>query len=368
MKEAEKVAVAKRLLGAVSAMKAEKQSGAKVRLVGEVIRILASLGVSTKPKSIYSDITESPEKAIAAIQSLMDGSDESTIYGAKLAGFALTKHDKFGQESDNVKVLWDIARSMPNADLDVIMQRAISRGEVVVKALADDVQQAKAVIDDYNNQKRSDDFSIFDTEFGRNFLSGLDEESAQHATNLMDAIEKLQEFEKRGITYNGNGSESDLQEYKNLRTKFSNLYLMLNKLMDSKGDTRSLNMLQTKYRVKKEAEQKAFDNAYGIVAAKSTVSDQQANEWASKQVITKTAKSRLSRNGYKEADIRRDMAEFYRFTNGRVKAFTVDSNGGKRAHTNSIGNMSEKPLINIDTNFNKQILWHEMAHHIETDP
>lgn len=50
----------------------------------------------------------------------------------------------------------------------------------------------------------------------------------------------------------------------------------------------------------------------------SKISFEQADSWASNQVIEKSAITRLKKMGYPESDIRRDMAEFYLITGGNL--------------------------------------------------
>ncbi|SFL23978.1 hypothetical protein SAMN05216302_104613 [Nitrosomonas aestuarii] len=99
----------------------------------------------------------------------------------------------------------------------------------------------------------------------------------------------------------------------------------------------------------------------------SKVTQEQAESWAGAQKITKSALTRLKKLGYAEVDIRRDMAEFYRITGGKLRQIIIDNNGSRRANTNGIGSV-EDTVIYPDSRFNKTVLWHEMAHHLEADP
>ncbi|MGZ8220081.1 MAG: hypothetical protein ACXWT0_00385 [Methylobacter sp.] len=99
----------------------------------------------------------------------------------------------------------------------------------------------------------------------------------------------------------------------------------------------------------------------------SPVTQEQAEDWANKQTIDKTSKSRLSKMGYKEADIRRDMAEFYRITRGKLRNIAIVSNGSRRANAGNIGHF-EFNEVRPGSRFDKEVLWHELAHHLEADP
>jgi hypothetical protein len=99
----------------------------------------------------------------------------------------------------------------------------------------------------------------------------------------------------------------------------------------------------------------------------SPVTQEQADQWASAQVIDKTSIAKLSKRGYKHADIRRDMAEFYRISGGKLRNIAITSNGSRRANASGIGE-AEDTAIHPGQRFDKEVLWHELAHHLEADP
>ena len=100
----------------------------------------------------------------------------------------------------------------------------------------------------------------------------------------------------------------------------------------------------------------------------SSVSPEQAKAWAAKQTITTAAKNRLKKMGYPVDAAIADMAEFYRLTNGRITTVKIDSKGQKRANATAIGAHGEMGVINLGSSFDKRVLFHELAHHIEADP
>lgn len=104
------------------------------------------------------------------------------------------------------------------------------------------------------------------------------------------------------------------------------------------------------------------------VVQSSPVDEKQADTWARDQVITPAAKSRLRKMGYAPEQVVKDMAEFYRFTRGRVEKLRIDTKGDKRANTVGVGAHGQPGVIWIDGDFDKRTLWHEMGHHIEADP
>lgn len=113
-----------------------------------------------------------------------------------------------------------------------------------------------------------------------------------------------------------------------------------------------------------EVGRKALDS----MMAQASITTEQAQEWAQSQEITKTAAARLKKLGYPIEQVRADMAEFYRFTGGRVSKVKVDSKGDKRANATKIDSHGTSGAINLGSAFDKRVLWHELAHHIESDP
>jgi hypothetical protein len=99
----------------------------------------------------------------------------------------------------------------------------------------------------------------------------------------------------------------------------------------------------------------------------SPVTQQQAEAWAAGQIITPAAAARLRKQGYDPKKFRADMAEFYRLTGGRLAKVKVDSKGDRRANATGIHGHNSS-VINLDGNFSKRVLFHELAHHLEADP
>lgn len=98
----------------------------------------------------------------------------------------------------------------------------------------------------------------------------------------------------------------------------------------------------------------------------SSVSQEDARVWAESQEITKTAVNRLRADKYPVEKLRADMAEFYRMTNGRIGRVTIASTGKSRASADEIHGESVA-VIDIGSDFGKRVLWHELAHHLESD-
>lgn len=99
----------------------------------------------------------------------------------------------------------------------------------------------------------------------------------------------------------------------------------------------------------------------------SKVTQEQADSWANSQIIEKSALTKLKKMGYQESDIRRDMAEFYRITGGKLRQVRIETDGSRRANAAGIGHFEDN-VIRPGSRFNKSVLWHELAHHLEADP
>ena len=104
------------------------------------------------------------------------------------------------------------------------------------------------------------------------------------------------------------------------------------------------------------------------VVESSPVTPEQAQAWASEQVIDDNAKAKLRKLGYKPEDVVRDMAEFYRLTGGKASAIRIGIDGGRRANAVGITDRLGEKVINLGSRFNKTVLFHELAHHLENDP
>lgn len=99
----------------------------------------------------------------------------------------------------------------------------------------------------------------------------------------------------------------------------------------------------------------------------SPVTAEAAAAWAAAQEITPNARARLKANRYPVEQVRKDMAEFYRLTCGRLGSVTLTSARKHRASASEIHGHGSS-IIKMGRDFNKRVLWHEMGHHLEADP
>lgn len=148
---------------------------------------------------------------------------------------------------------------------------------------------------------------------------------------------------------------------------YKEYYDFLDEVMAPVGDARNEVIL---------AERKKASNAFARVGVKliatvmnaSPITPDAAALWAKAQEITPPAVARLRKIGYPLEKVRADMAEFYRFTAGRVATVRIHSNGSRRANATDIEAHGKVGTIHLDASFDKRVLWHELAHHMEADP
>lgn len=99
----------------------------------------------------------------------------------------------------------------------------------------------------------------------------------------------------------------------------------------------------------------------------STVTEAQATAWAAAQEISPSGRAKLKKLGYDPKQVRADMAEFYRLSGGRLAAIKIRASRSQRASAGEIHG-PKTSVINLGQHFNKRVLFHEMAHHVEADP
>lgn len=159
------------------------------------------------------------------------------------------------------------------------------------------------------------------------------------------------------------------EQYEALGDKQADLYELI---VQYNGQLRALYQEKRIAREKRVAEvrQELAEIGKHIIApllSASSVTQEQADSWAKNQVIDKSARAKLAKQGYPEADIRRDMAEFYRITGGKLRDVAIVTDGSRRANAGNIGHF-EFNEIRPGSRFDKEVLWHEMAHHLEANP
>ena len=228
-------------------------------------------------------------------------------------------------------------------------------------------------IDAFEHFKAAGDVFSFDSEIVTYVTNEIKTLSAANPTNDHDTAREIQLLQDQydsvaqemGESWNtGFDEETGFPKefYRKLEEKRNSLFNQIRELGLKKYTDKDSKI--------KELTEKITPTGQGFIDTLTNISkvtQEKADSWAAAQTITKSAKTRLGKLGYKEADIRRDMAEFYRITGGKLRHIVLDSNGKKRAHATGIGHF-EDTVIYPGSRFNKTVLWHEMAHHLEVDP
>lgn len=338
-------------------------------------------GILSLPSSMLN-IIESPTLTYETLTKLLeeDNSEEAKIYAYDIAKMALIKHQKGGGDyvGDVVK-LRTLAEELKKHDISKIAERSVSKGKEIIESFDYEIQELNNDISDFFNRPAN----AFELNFEK--LEEIAKTSNKDIKSLLntlsDTAKKLIDLRSQGrIDVNGYFLDRRDRIDEDRSLDFKIFHKILNMIRnDGKvgsiggkskklGVNFSINSLFLDY---KELEIKAENlskKIISIIESKSTISEKEAEIWANSQSIDNEVVKAL-KGYYNESDIRKDMAEFYRLSNGKVKAFDIKiSNGSKRAHTLGVGNLDEKPVIYLgDKGLDKRVLWHEMAHHIETD-
>lgn len=117
-----------------------------------------------------------------------------------------------------------------------------------------------------------------------------------------------------------------------------------------------------------EAVREEGEAILAAIAAASPVTHEEAKTWADQQQVDDATLKKLKRLGYDRDAIFQDMADFYRLTGGKCSAIRLSSDGGSRANAVGVGTRLGEKIINVGTRFNRTVLFHELAHHLENDP
>ncbi|WP_347361774.1 hypothetical protein [Vibrio vulnificus] len=113
---------------------------------------------------------------------------------------------------------------------------------------------------------------------------------------------------------------------------------------------------------KKRIGTELMSSVYDSLLAHSSVSQEEADLWATHQEISASAIARMRKSGYPESEVRRDMATYYRLLNGRLDNVRLVTTGSKRASA-----IINTATIDIDHDFDRRTLFHEMSHLLEAD-
>lgn len=193
-------------------------------------------------------------------------------------------------------------------------------------------------------------------------IQGLTETYKTTDTALMERVEWLRSQVRQSLATNADVA-AVVEERAVLREKYLAEFNASKAALDDLNATFNADRAERAAALLREDGQ-AVRNA---IFAASPISEEQATEWASRQIIDKDALAKLARQGYKREDVYRDIAEFYRMSGGKSSAIRISA-GGKRANAVGVETRTDEKVVNLGTHFNKTVLFHELAHHLENDP
>lgn len=130
--------------------------------------------------------------------------------------------------------------------------------------------------------------------------------------------------------------------------------------------------LEANYKAQKEriqAEKIAMAKSVkDAVFAQSTVSYEDAEKWITDKVtITKAVTSKMKKNGITPEKFNQDLKDFFVITNGRLGKIKIDTKNHQRAYASGTTTHESEGFVMLDNDFSQRVLWHELAHHLESD-
>lgn len=361
----EKIKLSAALASAVKALSAEQTALSRVKRTSEVARILAKLGAGAKDQE--------PVKKRSLHFSLADKETSSESLTNYLSG--------------SIK---ELPSALTAFEMETVGELAGIVGNHYIAATA---------MRDANNitQKEEAKLAVFAEMSSRGVKVGIDAEvilrKSKEASDALkndgnpeyvaaqEAIRKLNdvfrahsaELQKRigeeiALLSKGQSERSDLEfmeaELSEMHDKYRRDYSVLDKA--STDAIKEQKIRRAKLAIDQFKEEGGA--VIAAVAASSPISEEQASGWAANQVIDDNAKAKLKRLGYKPEDVVRDMAEFYRITGGKASAVRISIDGSRRANATGVSTRLDEKVINLGAHFNKTVLFHELAHHLENDP
>ena len=139
------------------------------------------------------------------------------------------------------------------------------------------------------------------------------------------------------------------------------------KLKASLFDDLEANYQAQKNRIAAEkiAMARAVKNA---VIDQSTVTQEDAEKWiAEKVTITQAVINKMKKNGITPEKFHQDLKDFFVITNGRLGKIKIDTKNHQRAYASETTTHATEGFIMLDNDFSQRVLWHELAHHLESD-
>ena len=116
--------------------------------------------------------------------------------------------------------------------------------------------------------------------------------------------------------------------------------------------------------LKKIAAKQIHEKVIAHLLSKSPVTEEQATAWIDQNAIMdKNAIAKARKAGYDPKDAKKDLADFYRITGGRLPRLEYITTRNARSMA---GHWTGK--LYVGSNFGKRTFFHELAHLLEEDP
>lgn len=229
-----------------------------------------------------------------------------------------------------------------NAGGDFVLNAINSELELEIKSIESEIQKIL----------RTDDVDIEIKKIEKSFISPLMKKARA-------AMDKIAEGDKDPSLANGiEEIKSQIESvYKDKIDPIMNAAQSSDKI--SPEDKKKLFDLKRK---KREVGSRMMSDVYSSIMSSSTITDEEAHAWANAQEITSSAASRLRKSGYPPAEVKRDLATYYKLLNGRIDECRIVTTGSNRASASL-----NTSTIDIDGEFNRTVLYHEMSHLLERD-
>lgn len=210
--------------------------------------------------------------------------------------------------------------------------------------------QEKQLNADYDNKRKKlfDDFI-----FPKNIQ--LRQEKKALRTELVETM----------LTTNGEDEKAQLQaRFSEKEDALSEEFVSYKKSILGSIDTEHATAIQA-IKEQKEAMVVAVRDA---VIAQSTVTQDDAQKWLDEKVtITKAVSNKCKKNHITPEQLKQTLKDFFVITNGRLGKIKIDTKNHDRAYASKIQDHNQESYIMLDNRFSLGVLWHELAHHLESD-
>jgi hypothetical protein len=222
-----------------------------------------------------------------------------------------------------------------------LYRKATARGETVVRVFLDEAVHLQSEIDAYIRANSREAMT--------EFKAAVDELGALHAAKEA----------RDGSAY----TEEETARVEELKRRVEELLVRMSHENAMTGDHSTAAAHRRMPEAMAELGRKVID----AVKSASPVSEEQAATWAKAQAFTPEFLDLMRLQGYDQAQLLADMAEFYRLAGGRIAGVIMDVSESHRANASQIhGHRSG--IVRAGRPFPKRTLFHELAHHLERDP